>query len=65
MEWDQIADRWAAMARRLCSDRSEGPRSFFEQQGAFSRTTEVNGGESSGRIAPEMVGNDNRLPSNQ
>jgi hypothetical protein len=24
MEWDQIADNWAAMAKRLCGDRQVG-----------------------------------------
>jgi hypothetical protein len=24
MEWDQIAENWAAMAKRLCGDRAAG-----------------------------------------
>lgn len=47
MEWDQIAANWAAMARRLCSDRpTQYPRTIGGVQDTGRAATGTGGGMS-------------------
>ena len=65
MEWDQIADNWAAMAKRLCGERPVGvvdvsvtssgrllPRTMFRSE-AVSPTLTVPGNELLDQIPPQ------------
>ncbi len=62
MEWDQIADGWAAMTDRLRGARIESPRNFGGPQETSLATN-----EGDGRLADtksfETLGNDRRLPT--
>ena len=62
MEWDQIADNWAAMTQRLRHGGKDGPCSS-EQAKATGRPK----GESDRIVPPKMMhgnaGNDRSLPS--
>lgn len=64
MDWDLIADRWAAMTHRLRSDRIGAPRSVGGPLDTRRIPKNVNE-EQSDRMTPETVGNDRSLPSSQ
>ncbi len=64
MEWEQIADKWAAMARRLRNDRSVGGETL-RVSGEVYRVATAIGSQTLGSPAPDRGGNDNNLPTNQ
>lgn len=64
MEWDQIADRWAAMAYRLRSDTVGPLISAAEPRGTVG-STQGTEGQRSGKILPKTAEADTRPLSNQ
>lgn len=65
MEWDQITEKWAAMALRLRSDR---PAAYSRTSGGVHDTrrpaTGIVGGAPAG-VSSERVVNDNDFASHQ
>jgi hypothetical protein len=64
MEWDQITDRWAAMTRRLRSDRLGSPQSVSGPQDDH-RTTEADTVPPADKMRLGAVGGDLGLPPPQ
>jgi hypothetical protein len=63
MEWDQIAEKWAAMTHRLCGDRIMAPRNTGPLE--IPRATKQVAGETYDKSIPETIGTDRSLPTNQ
>lgn len=63
MEWDQIADRWAAMANRLRSDTVEPLSSTIVPRGT-AHATQCKNGLLSNKLLPNTVSSNTRPLSN-
>lgn len=64
MEWDQIADRWVAMTKRLCSDSIAGPRTI-DRLKTTGRTPKGTDRKQVDKMPPEIAGNDHSMSSNE
>lgn len=64
MEWDQIANRWAAMTNRLRNDTMAGPQTI-DRLKTSGRAPKTSDRQTSETMVPNTVGDGQSLPSNE